>query len=155
MRTWTLSIHLWGKWRLSLVCEIYQSSIFHRYAQPNRKYFSRKYEQTKQHNDTWRYPPPMEFIIRIKVTTKAPKKGYMGKIKLQNTKRSLDISEQELIRNTEQKLSIWAESDQWERCNRTSRNLRIKLINNPNEKKKQPQVNWSASNGVKFTRSSS
>ena len=56
----------------------------------------------------------MEFIIRIKVTTKAPKKGYMGKIKLQNTKRSLDISGQELIRNTEQKLSIWAESDQWD-----------------------------------------
>ena len=48
----------------------------------------------------------MEFIIRIKVTTKAPKKGYMGKIKLQNTKRSLDISGQELIRNAEQKLSI-------------------------------------------------
>ena len=48
----------------------------------------------------------MEFIIRIKVTTKAPKKEYMGKIKLQSTKRSLDISGQELIRNTEQKLSI-------------------------------------------------
>lgn len=48
----------------------------------------------------------MEFIIRIKVTTKAPKKENMGKIKLQSTKRSLDISGQELIRNTEQKLSI-------------------------------------------------
>lgn len=48
----------------------------------------------------------MEFIIRIKVTTKAPKEENMGKIKLQSTKRSLDISGQELIRNTEQKLSI-------------------------------------------------
>lgn len=48
----------------------------------------------------------MEFIIRIKVTTTAPKKGYMRKIKLQSTRRSLDISGQELIRNTEQKLSI-------------------------------------------------
>ena len=48
-------------------------SILDRYPQPNRKYYCYKCEQTKQHNDTWREPPAVEFIIRIRITAKTPK----------------------------------------------------------------------------------
>ena len=45
-------------------------SILYRYAQPNRKYFCYKVEETKKHNDKWREPQATEFIIPVKVTAK-------------------------------------------------------------------------------------
>ena len=45
------------------------SSILFRFAQPNRKYFCYKYKH-KQHNNWWKEPPVIEFIMRIKVTHK-------------------------------------------------------------------------------------
>ena len=60
-----------------IVMERYESgclqnslSILYRYAQPNRKYFCYKVEETKQHNDKWREPQATEFIIPVKVTAK-------------------------------------------------------------------------------------
>ena len=60
-----------------MVMERYESgclqnslSILYRYAQPNRKYFCYKVEETKQHNDKWREPQATEFIIPVKVTAK-------------------------------------------------------------------------------------
>ena len=62
----------------------------------------------------------------------------MRKIKLQSTKGSLDISGHWRTNKKywTKNYQFWADSDQWERCNRTSRNLRIKLINDPNKNKK-------------------
>ena len=45
-------------------------SILCRYAQPNRKYFCHKCEVTKPHNDKWREPQAIKFIIPVKVTAK-------------------------------------------------------------------------------------
>lgn len=42
------------------------------------QYFCFKYEERKQHNDKWKEPPAIEFIIPMIVTEKVPKyKGYM------------------------------------------------------------------------------
>ena len=52
------------------------------FGQPNRKYFCCKYKETKLHNDKWREPPAIEFIVSLRVTAKAWKyKGYMWKIR--------------------------------------------------------------------------
>ena len=40
-------------------------------AQSNRKYFCCKYKETKLHNDKWREPPAIEFIVSLRVTAKA------------------------------------------------------------------------------------
>ena len=41
------------------------------FGQPNRKYFYCKYKETKLHNDKWREPPAIEFIVSLRVTAKA------------------------------------------------------------------------------------
>ena len=51
-------------------------SILYHYAQPNRKYFCYKCEETKQHNDKWREPQAIDFIIPVKVTAKTRNNLY-------------------------------------------------------------------------------
>lgn len=56
--------------RYESACPQKSLSILYHYAPPNRKYFCYKCEETKQHNDKWREPQAIEFIIPVKVTAK-------------------------------------------------------------------------------------
>ena len=51
-------------------CPQNSRSILYRYAQPNRKYFCYKCDETKQSNDKWRELQAINFILPVKVTAK-------------------------------------------------------------------------------------
>ena len=97
------------------------------FGQPNRKYFCCKYKETKLHNDKWREPPAIEFIISLRVTAKAWKyKGYMQKIRY----RALRIARFKIISAIskicwEKKLTKQIESDHFKKVMQKYNNKQI------------------------------